>query len=652
MLIPRKGKGLELELDLGKVRVLRAFQSKGDFWDSDQSDNQLLIRDSEAMRRFLPRVVYDRGLNTALFELMRGRREWACRSRGTGRNLPSAEVQDFQDALDAWRCKAADPRCDPDNRKVIASFRLPDPATMPECYRVYGPFWDRRMLVLWGYETHGGTSIDPAQVAERLTARIDRTYGLKKVFAWLLLILLCAALLGSALLLWWHRATRPLRSDPEPAPTEPAGATITQMVQYLHVEPLTVLAGMPVTASVRRAGAVDFASQRTFVVEADRPVVYDGFRKPGKYCVQWQPRDTALNNEAIHVEVLNVVDARGNALFDATPVANLRLMPEYAAPGEPVHADASASYAKLPGVELELAEIQWPGREFAALTATNRKHVFHELGDQVVKLRVTDANGSSAMDQAVVHVGIQPPTNSAPVAAMKVLGFDPVERTLAVEGLADDAEDGTPAMVMDWGDGVTSIVHARSNAALTHTYAEPGVYTAALTAVDRDGVSSPDSAAFELTVPPSEQEADQVLCSSEPLAPPVPNELSAVEVVPETMSLQPEAATKHAPQQRVFEIVKTSDRALFELGQLEVVLAVRDARQPEARDFKVEAWSFDGRPMQNAGRVLLLSARPGQHEVEALVVCRDVEGREHKVNVAATVTAELIQQGQVQVQPR
>jgi hypothetical protein len=97
---------------------------------------------------------------------------------------------------------------------------------MPECYRTYGPFWNRRLLVLWGFEYKEGASIDPNEAVKKLASRIDRGAWIKKLLAALLAAALLLLLVGAG---WWvarHLLGRGVVPAPDANKPTSAAATL------------------------------------------------------------------------------------------------------------------------------------------------------------------------------------------------------------------------------------------------------------------------------------------------------------------------------------------------------------------------------------------------------------------------------------------
>jgi hypothetical protein len=64
--------------------------------------------------------------------------------------IPASEINALNEAFEAIKDQADNEAADPDKRRLIALLELPDPERLPEMYRLYGPIWDRRLLVVWG----------------------------------------------------------------------------------------------------------------------------------------------------------------------------------------------------------------------------------------------------------------------------------------------------------------------------------------------------------------------------------------------------------------------------------------------------------------------------------------------------------------------
>lgn len=216
--------GLELSLD--EYSKLRAFQGGGWYWDHH---HQQTIR--ECLGEFLPRVeetgAGDRG--GALFQHFVSGKEAAAGSQPVaagGDRVPKGELQRLQNALERLKRKAAAPETDRDARRVIESFALPDPSKDPELYRLYGPPWRRRLLVLWGCEREPGSSVAPFAALNRMPVEPGSTTWVRRWPLLLGTLLLLLLLLLLAYLLWPHRQDSPAAPANAPATVTAPGATV------------------------------------------------------------------------------------------------------------------------------------------------------------------------------------------------------------------------------------------------------------------------------------------------------------------------------------------------------------------------------------------------------------------------------------------
>lgn len=87
--------------------------------------------------------------------------------------LPRAEIEAFVAAVRAFLAKGElDAKgVPPFIRQCRAEFRLPNPAVDPLAYWIYGPEFDRRLLILWGCEAPGGPSLSLDKAVEAIRER-------------------------------------------------------------------------------------------------------------------------------------------------------------------------------------------------------------------------------------------------------------------------------------------------------------------------------------------------------------------------------------------------------------------------------------------------------------------------------------------------
>ena len=177
----------------GDYEPLRAFSQGGFYWDRVP---QQLIREG-GLAEFLPPVEVekdDRG-KYGRFHREEGGRELLTRSKPLGgRRIPPDQLRRLNHAIADLNQKAQEPGAQPQNRELIGRFRLPNLALEPELYRLVGPWWNRRLQILWGCERTRDSSVSLSAAVETLQG--DRLYNLRRLLGALLLLLLL-------LPMWW-----------------------------------------------------------------------------------------------------------------------------------------------------------------------------------------------------------------------------------------------------------------------------------------------------------------------------------------------------------------------------------------------------------------------------------------------------------------
>ena len=189
-----------IRLNLSNYYRIRTWQGGGELWEHN---NQQLIRD--ALGQFLPRATVDSS-NFVLFQHYEDGQEICSRSQPvTAANpLPRAQFDQLRAALTAFKAKTQDPKCDPEARKLIDCFRLPDPKKDPELYRIYGSGKNKRLVVLWGAEKEVDSAVTPLEAINMVHTEpvgTGKAGGKSMLVVGLLLLL---ALLG---LFLWQRDT-------------------------------------------------------------------------------------------------------------------------------------------------------------------------------------------------------------------------------------------------------------------------------------------------------------------------------------------------------------------------------------------------------------------------------------------------------------
>jgi hypothetical protein len=386
-----------LEVDLAdEYSKVRDGANKAALWDPIYTGP--LFNNDSGVDRFLARVQENPARNTALFQMSMGGAEVASRSQAIDpkRGIPAAEKHDLEMCFRDFKRLADDPKADPEFKMLAQSFRLPDPETSPEMYRLYrlgpwylAPFCRQRLLVLWGCGRRNGPKpIAPLEAVGRL--QTDPWDWLKRWVPWVIVLLVLALLVLAA-----------------------SFFVLGRTCQYFDVVPHTAATKQPLDATAKAAGTVDFAGDLTMEIKADETKRFDGFPKRGLYRVTWTPAQgeaKGLHGEHVDVRVADRVDQQGNPvddLPDARPRANLRLHPAQGEVGKAIEADTSASFA-VGNRRIVKREVRWSDDlPFVAIEAgkLSVSHVYDREGTYKATLRVTDSEGMVGEDSAVSRIG-------------------------------------------------------------------------------------------------------------------------------------------------------------------------------------------------------------------------------------------------------
>jgi hypothetical protein len=170
----RVGKGIRLGPN--DCRPLVSAESGPELWQADVQ-RFLLDPNISNLRDFLAEVRPD-GPDAVVMSLHDARgNEVLGRSRAASRrSVPRGELRKLETELEKLKEKAKADDVDPDMRRAAEALKLPDPVASPEFYRLYGPFWRRRLAVIWGCQPRssraGGV---PLVRPEQLRSRFDQT---------------------------------------------------------------------------------------------------------------------------------------------------------------------------------------------------------------------------------------------------------------------------------------------------------------------------------------------------------------------------------------------------------------------------------------------------------------------------------------------
>jgi len=214
------------------------------------------------------------------------------------------------------------------------------------------------------------------------------------------------------------------------------------------------------------------------------------------------PVTRSYANEGNYTATLTVTDGKGPGVTDTVavvvsrndpPVARLKADPTSGGPPLTVNFDASGSSDR----EKPLAGLvfTWNFRDGTSLvTATGLagatiSHTFSAAAVYQVSVTVSDGVLS---DQATVEITVRTPPPAAPTAALTAApasGPSPLAVDFDAGGTIDP-DDDLATFLWEFGDGSIALESLATVTRRTHTYNEPGTYTARLTAFDMQGQSS------------------------------------------------------------------------------------------------------------------------------------------------------------------
>ena len=150
--------------------------------------------------------------------------------------------------------------------------------------------------------------------------------------------------------------------------------------------------------------------------------------------------------------------------------------------GEPTAGEAPLTVAFTAELTGGVAPtFEWSFGDGAASTLQNPTHTYTTPGTHTAQLTVSDTGGRTATDSVAIAVA---ETLAVAAAASPLSG----EAPLAVSFSAQAQGDAAPTFAWDFGDGATSTLQNP-----THTYTEPGTWTAQVTASAAGGRTATDT---------------------------------------------------------------------------------------------------------------------------------------------------------------
>lgn len=177
---------------------------------------------------------------------------------------------------------------------------------------------------------------------------------------------------------------------------------------------------------------------------------------------------------------------------------------------QPIQFEGSASSPEGHAIE----SYAWDFGDGSQGSGASTSHAYAHAGDYTVTLTVSDDEGDSAEISRPISVASASPHADFEASAVGAAGT----RTLAFDGSASSDPDGTiKQWSWDFGDGI----HGKGPSP-THTYAQPGNYTATLTVTDDAGLEDSVSKSVAVTPPPDLKKGEENPNPGTPAATPAP----------------------------------------------------------------------------------------------------------------------------------
>lgn len=250
-----------IRLNLGSYHKIRSYHGGGEFWEHQ---NQQVVM--QYLGEFLPRAVEGEGgkTGTVLFSHLVAGKDVLSQSSAldaNGAQAPAEQLSRLRDAVAALKAKESDALIDPNARKLIQAFRLPDPQKDPELYRIVSGS-PRRLLVLWGVEKEHDSALTPEAAVARLP--VSGGSSQKLVLALLLLLLLLG--LG-----WWLWD----RAHEKPPIIAGSNGASNQPVRDTQLTPTISPSGAPVIPGAPDNPDAEKPSNPTATINPVPPILND-----------------------------------------------------------------------------------------------------------------------------------------------------------------------------------------------------------------------------------------------------------------------------------------------------------------------------------------------------------------------------------------
>jgi MYXO-CTERM domain-containing protein len=192
---------------------------------------------------------------------------------------------------------------------------------------------------------------------------------------------------------------------------------------------------------------------------------------------------TVTDNDGASASDFTLVEVAAASADNDPPVAEVGPA-RSAVVAEVVSFDGSASSDS----DGTIAAYAWDFGDGSTATGATAAHAFAAAGSYFVRLTVTDDDGATGEDYALVSIG-GGGANTPPTAEAGADRSGETGASVAFDGSgSSDADGALIAYLWDYGDGSSGVGRTAS-----HIYAAGGTYTATLTVIDNGGASATDT---------------------------------------------------------------------------------------------------------------------------------------------------------------
>lgn len=209
------------------------------------------------------------------------------------------------------------------------------------------------------------------------------------------------------------------------------------------------------------------------------------FTSSGQYTLRAASKDSTY---------LVVIDVWEKEQPNKPPVARVNVSPTSGETPLRVSYSAEGSYDQ----DGSISSYYWTFGDGSSSSQFSGSHTYNSPGTYQVRLKVTDDDGATGSASLVVYVherAKEPPVANA--NADPTSGNTPLSVNFSSSG-SYDPDGSITSYYWTFGDGGTS-----SSSNPSHTYNNPGTYTATLTVTDNDDLTDTDSVTIKVEPPPN-----------------------------------------------------------------------------------------------------------------------------------------------------